>query len=712
MLVTVNKFRRFIKILMATILLYSCHSDLIRDFEPPYLSFDKLVIESKNDTITVNQIFDHLSEENLGFTLVSIDSISNPDMAELILYKKGILLKKVGKFTANLILDHPSWGKQTLRYAEFEWNYAPKLTFDTIEVDIEIKKVIFDSILSHVKGDKEGYILDTIINISNDNVKLIRDSNNLQLVFNDIGNYTADLVLKHPRYKDVTISKAVFKAIKADTKPLVFNKLIKSYIPNQSFTTADILANIQGIKQGYTLKEIRDINPTEAVSVLDEKPNLSLKYNQIGSFTATLVLEHATKQDVTINLAEFEITKGNREVLTFNKFVKNYILGGSISKSEILAHIQGAKTGYSIKEIRDVNPLGIVTVSSDGERLDFINGKVGNFIATIVLEHPTKQDVTLSSSAFEITKYSSGALTFDKLKKDYILGGSISQSEILAHIQGAKTGYSIKEIRDVNPLGIVTVSSDGMGLDFINGKVGSFMATLVLEHATKQDVTLSSSAFEITKNNREVLTFNKLVKNYILGGSISQSEILAHIQGAKTGYSIKEIRDVNPLGIVTVSSDGMGLDFVNGKIDSFTATLVLEHATKQDVVLSSSAFEIIKGNREVLTFNKLVKNYILGGSISQLEILAHIQGAKTGYSIKEIRDVNPLGIVAVSSDGIGLDFVNGKAGSFTATLVLEHATKQDVTVSSSVFEIIKGNQEVLTFNKLRKDYVLGEVFQV
>ena len=49
-------------------------------------------------------------------------------------------------------------------------------------------------------------------------------------------------------------------------------------------------------------------------------------------------------------------------------------------------------------------------------------------------------------------------LTFDKLSKNYTAGGQYTTAEILANVKGNKTGYTLKEITNLEPNDVVTVN--------------------------------------------------------------------------------------------------------------------------------------------------------------------------------------------------------------------------------------------------------------
>ena len=101
------------------------------------------------------------------------------------------------------------------------------------------------------------------------------------------------------------------------------------------------------IKQVFTIKSITDLS-SNIVTISSTKA-LNFK-NVAGSFTATIILQHSTKADVTITNCQFEITKRNAEILTFTKRSKAFVSGGKFSVANILAGVSGTKDGYTVKK--------------------------------------------------------------------------------------------------------------------------------------------------------------------------------------------------------------------------------------------------------------------------------------------------------------------------------------------------------------------------
>ena len=189
-------------------------------------------------------------------------------------------------------------------------------------------------------------------------------------------------------------------AIKSPAEKLTFQKVTEAFTSGTIISTAEIIGGVQGTKTGYVLKSVSNLDPNNIVNLTGSAPNFSLTVLKIGSFTATLVLEHSTKADVTLTGAQFEITKSQAPTLTFQKASKTFSSGGKFTTADILGGVQGNKTGYTVKNITTLNPNNLATVSPVRE-LHF-NGRAGTFTATLVLEHPIKADVTLTNCGFGI----------------------------------------------------------------------------------------------------------------------------------------------------------------------------------------------------------------------------------------------------------------------------------------------------------------------
>ena len=302
----------------------------------------------------------------------------------------------------------------------------------------------------------------------------------------------------------------------------------------KTITAKQVLAQIpEASGKNYTLKSISTSDKSIA-EVSGTKPNFQITLKKVGKFTATIVLEKTGAKDITLNNCTFEITQSVLDSFTFKTLEVNINDTKTISANDILKQITDAQTkGYTLKSIT-ISDKNIAEVSGTKPALQITLKKVGKFTATIVLEHKNHFDITLTNCAFEITdKAPAETLTFKAgFQETFVSNGSFTEAEILNNVQGTKTGYTIKEIKTLNPTGIVNLAANKKSLSFV--KVGSFTATLILEHNRKAAVTITNASFTIVKAAAETLTFKaNFQETFVSNGSFTEAEILNNVQGSK-----------------------------------------------------------------------------------------------------------------------------------------------------------------------------------
>ena len=296
---------------------------------------------------------------------------------------------------------------------------------------------------------------------------------------------------------------------------------------------------------------------------------------------------------MSITNAQFQIDKNPApRDLTFTTLREAYTSGGSFTANEILGQVNGTKTGYTLKAIENLRPTGIAQIAGDKKSLQFT--KAGNFTATLILEHDTKMDARIASAQFQIDKNPAAKdLIFTALKKDYVLDGGFTADEILGNIAGTKDGYTVKEIRSLDPVGIARTATDKKSLKFI--KAGNFTATLVLNHPTKLDVEISGAKFEINKiAYTGVISFVRLIQGFTTGGNntITGVQLMKQIlESVSAGFTLKSITPSDD-SFATVSGTKPNLTLTLKKMGNFTAKLVLEHPTYADVTINNAEFTI------------------------------------------------------------------------------------------------------------------------
>ena len=184
-------------------------------------------------------------------------------------------------------------------------------------------------------------------------------------------------------------------------------------------------------------------------------------------------------------------------MLSFDRLRTAY--KSSLSKAEILGQVQGEKLGYTLKSIT-VSNTSFAQSAGAAPNISITLRRVGIFTATIVLEHPRYEDVTIHGAAFEITKAPAKSLTFNRLVTDR---GTVTRTEILNQIRGEKTSYTLKRIFSITPTSAATVVGTAPNLSLMLATSSipfTFTATIVLESPFYEDATIVGAAFKRGQN--------------------------------------------------------------------------------------------------------------------------------------------------------------------------------------------------------------------
>ena len=590
----------------------------------------------------------------------------------------------------SVILALSSCERNGVILLEIQYQKPPTLTFNKL---ITSSRSLTESdLLKQIpEREKEGFTIKSIV--IKDPYKAFAQVTGTKSIFSlnlkKEGTFTVKIVLEQNKYHDAVINDAEIELrIKKPAKVLTFDRLSTTY--KGSLSKAEILGQVQGEKLGYTLKSIAFAN-TAFAQASGTAPNISLTLKKVGTFTATIVLEHLHYEDAAITGAAFEITKGTAKSLTFDKLITDK---RTVTRAEILGQVQGEKLGYTLKSIT-VGNTAFAQAAGTAPDISLTLKKVGTFTATIVLEHPLYEDVTITGAEFEvIVKAVAKVLTFNRLSTTY--KSRLSKAEILGQVQGVKSGYTLKSIT-VGNTAFAQAAGTAPNISLTLKKVGTFTATIVLEHPHYKDVTITGAAFEITKGAAKVLTFDRLRAAY--KSRLSKAEILGQVQGEKLGYTLKSIT-VGNTAFAQAAGTAPNISLTLKKIGTFTATIVLEHPHYKDVTITGAAFEITKGAAKVLTFDRLRAAY--KSRLSKAEILGQVQGEKLGYTLKSIT-VGNTAFAQAAGTVPNISLTLKKSGDFTATIVLEHPRYEDATIHSAAFEIAKEPAKNLTFNRLVTD---------
>ena len=667
------------------------------------LTFKKLTKLYEDKVFAAQEIFKNIQGKKDNYTIEAIKNIQPEGMASVLADKTSLNLKKIGHFSADLVLKHPVKKSVTIRASfEIKKAAAEKLGFNMLLRDRSDRgdenTITKDDIESKLAGKHQGYRLKRILNVIPRAYASVKPGG-LALTVNKniVGPFVATLVFEHPSKENATIHGR-FVIRKSPAENLSITETITKTYGDSPFDFSDIQSKIIGDDGGYVLKAFKHIIPGGLINLSADTKSMRLRRG--GDFTATVVLEHPLKKDAIIENVNFRIDKTTAEILSFNKVSKEHSTSGRFTAVDILGGVTGNKDGYTVKEIKNLNPNNIVIVSADKTYLIFKPDLVGNFKATVVLEHPTKKDAIINLFEFEIRKMFAANLLLLRIEKTYSPTGSFLHAEILTNIRGAKTGYTIQEIKNLRPTGVVSIRADKMNLDMRNSAL-AFVADIILTHPTRENATILGAPFRILKRPMETLNFPELTKPYSAGDSFSESEIYTNVDGTKTGYVIKSINNVSDKDLAEVGSDGKSLD-MKTKAGSFTANIVLEHPTKLNSTIINAHFKIEKAPKETLTWKGTIEKKYTDtySGFGTTEIFDNIDGTKLGYTIKEIQTLTP-NIAKLTADKKGILF-DDALGDFTATIILEHPTKKDTQINGATFKINKGAAERLTFDTYKE----------
>ena len=294
------------------------------------LTFDKIT-KPFGQKITAADILANVrGSGKTGYTLKSISIKSGNSVATVSANQKEITTQKAGNFMADLVLERVNYEDARINNAPFTITKIakPSLTFDKL-TKRSGETITAANILANVRGSgKTGYTLKRIAITSGSDVATVSGTKPaLQIASKKAGTFKATLVLERTNYEDVTINDASFEITKRTAPSLTFPAMEK---PNNddtdnAFSTAQILANVQGKKDGYTVKsleliggDVKDVTPSSAI-----KRYKRVQFYRPATVTLDVTLENPSYDDVTlrgsfsfVNIFKFNV-EGN-EVIGYN----------------------------------------------------------------------------------------------------------------------------------------------------------------------------------------------------------------------------------------------------------------------------------------------------------------------------------------------------------------------------------------------------------
>ena len=525
---------------------------------------------------------------------------------------------------------------------------SPTLTFTKLIVDKE--EVTKEQLLQQIKEkEKEGYTIKNII-IDDTSVAEV-DRNKMSLKIKKAGTFTIKIILQKSGYQNVNIEATIVYLI---SEKLTFDKLTTA---RNALTKEDILKQVKGNKDGFTIKDII-VSDNAFAQVKGTAPDFSITLKKAGDFTAKIVLEKTNHTDVTINAAAFS---GVPEKFTFRKLTA---YKKTLNKDDILKQIpEKEKAGYALKSI-DVKDATFANVTGTAPNLSLKLLKIGDSKADITLSKTGYLDTTIQGAEFNHIAENLSFTLFKTYKK------TLTKNDILNQVQGNKNGYSITKIT-VADTNFADVSSTTYSLTL--KKEGKFAIKITLQKTGFTEVKIDG---EIEYKPKPVIVFSKLVTSKKL---VTKAEIENQMQGTKNGYNITNITIADNSYAV---ADNNNFSLILKKTGSFTATITLGRTGYFDLDLQA----VFEGKPQVLTFDKLSTYKKL---ISKDDILKQVRGA-TGYVLKSIT-VNQSAFARANND---LSLTILKEGDFTANITLAKNGYFDTDINNAEF---KGTPEDLSF---------------
>ena len=629
------------------------------------------VLKTYKKRLTKNDLLTKIQGDKTGYTLTKIELDNNihadvnPD--------NSLTLKKGGVFAIKLILEKTGILQKILN-GSIAYRPKPTLRFDKLTTS---KKTITKAdIEKQIKGTTNGYTIAKIF--VNDNAFATADNLNFSLNLKKQGSFTATITLQKNNHFDVTLTAS----FEGKSEKFTFDKLIT---PKKTITKADIEKQIKENKNGYTIKDIV-VNHNSFATV--HKPTLSLSLKKTGNFSTLITLGKIGHFD-TNALAFFQ---GRAQNLGFNPLHTTFRT--TLTSTTIWAQINGiGKTNYTLKSISNISDDSVAQVQGTGSNSLISLKKAGSFTADFVLESKNYFDVTIPAASFTITKAAPKKLFLNLFQAGY--KETFSKEAIFKKITGAKTGYTIQNIDNINPSDaaeFVTTPTPSLRVK----KIGLFTATITLTHSSYENAIVTAN-FKITKGTPKKLTFDTLEIGH--KRITSKERILTNVEGEKNGYTFESISDIISSDMAALTGAGLYAQ----KIGRFTAKIVLKHPLYSNVTITGAQFEIVnKLSAKKLSFRRLTTYKEL---ITQKEILAQIieltglTGAplEKGYTLKKItniKEISGTGLVALS----GLSIKVKKATAiFTADLILQHPNYLDSIITGAHFK-----REYMLFTFVKK----------
>lgn len=522
----------------------------IQKLPPETFGFTRLPKKySDNGRFSKNEILGNLTGgDKAGYTVIKdVENFSAADFKKLDPVTKEILFaKKLGKFNATVILQHP-YKRDSRVNAAFEITKGDKEILTTsgpLIVKYELPavtgrplRIASAQIFAHLEGNKNGYIVSNITSITDANIA-ISFGNELSIL--KIGPFQANVFLTHPLKKDTDLLVS-FEIKKGDAIPFTFTDLKIPFDPADSKIRKGTLENqIQPAakKRGYNLVDIKNISDDNIARAIT---TTEITYTNRGTFTCKLHYENPNMEKSIID-ARITIEKQNAPDFTFNKLNRTYgTMTNRISKVELESQLSlaTAANGYTFKSV-SLTDNDILEKTTDPNNPNaFRIKKVGTVLANITFEHAYKKDKPLFCE-IQIHKANSPVnfAVVTKMEFPLVLSKKILKDDLLKKLNPnhKDKNYRIKEIKDFNPFqpALNNVTSDATKKNILYTNKGKFTCTIIFESDNYKDITktgieidvkLEEKLFKLEANEKYEINYFTRLKNdrYLALGSVELS---------------------------------------------------------------------------------------------------------------------------------------------------------------------------------------------
>ncbi len=344
-----------------------------------------------------------------GYSLKKVEIINDNNTKAKVQGTNIVGYVKSGTLTLDIVLGHSTKKDITLKNIKFTINF---LTWKKQTVEYSnVKEIGSDILLGMIVGkDKGDYVIKGLFinDAGGTGAEVIMSGESFEsITYKNIGDIIFVMELEDRNTKKKIVMRNISLRIGKEKAPLLsWVKQVKEYSSEGEITGDEILAGVRGNKTGYRIKTITLMNKGNTTTrILKTSTSFIIDRYKIGTLIFKIILTHDTKKDLTLTGAQFEITKGGAESLTWTKQTKPFSSGREITNTELLAGVTGSgKNGYTIKTVTISNDGGTgATVSGSGTSAKITSyNKAGTLTLTIVLQHDGKKDTTLQNAQFKI----------------------------------------------------------------------------------------------------------------------------------------------------------------------------------------------------------------------------------------------------------------------------------------------------------------------